>query len=302
MLKRLVTIFLFFAFSWQAYAQDSYKPMGFFMADSIKVGEEVRYSLSFRYPRNWQVLFPDSLSDYGTFEYNDHIYFPTRTVDSLSVDSAVYYLSTFDLKEIQQLQMAVRVKRGGLPFENRYTEEDGVILVPLVTQMPDSLDFKQNTRFGQVPTRVNYPYLLFGFVALLAIASVLFSIYGAGLRRWWRMRILTKQHATFMVKYRERLDQLSNSTDLIGTEKLLFFWKGHLERLYKIPLTKYTTKEFLSFLPDVVEAKDLKAIDRCIYAQAWSADVITHFRALEDAADKAFEDAIQAIKDEAHGK
>jgi hypothetical protein len=118
-------------------AQDQYVLKGTFLKDSVKVGEYIPYSLSITYPAQWQVVFPDSLYDYSPFEFEDKIYFPTQTTDSLSTDSAVYYLSTFELDEIQQLKLGVRVKRGRLDFEEIFTSEDQITLIPLVVQMPD---------------------------------------------------------------------------------------------------------------------------------------------------------------------
>ena len=60
----------------------SLKPRGYFSADTVKVGEPVHYTLTFRYPRNLEVVFPGEEAQYVPFEYLDRTFFPTRS-DSL---------------------------------------------------------------------------------------------------------------------------------------------------------------------------------------------------------------------------
>src|SRR5690348_12171602 len=68
-----------------------------FAADSTRVGENVFFYLTARYPKTQQIVFPDSSFAYSPFELLKKDYFPTRTNDSTSYDSAVYSLRTFEV-------------------------------------------------------------------------------------------------------------------------------------------------------------------------------------------------------------
>jgi hypothetical protein len=43
-------------------------PRGKFLEDSIRIGEPVRFILSFKYPMDFEVIFPDFLYDFSPFE------------------------------------------------------------------------------------------------------------------------------------------------------------------------------------------------------------------------------------------
>lgn len=297
---QLLFCLLFFGLSIQA--QDAYAPKGQFLKDSTKVGELIPYTLSMTYPSSWQVVFPDSLYDFSPFEYENRIYFPTQSNDSLSTDSAVYYLSTFELDEVQTLRMAVRIKRGSLDFEELVTKEAEIALIPLVIQMPDSLNFIQNTTFGSVQTRVNYPYLLFALVAMLVVVGVLYSIYGDRVRRWWIIRQLEKSHRLFLADFDKGMDQLMQLKAAEPAERQLAFWKRYMESILQWPVAKWTTKEIIRQFPDWQLEHEMKTIDRSIYAMEWSEEVLTAFAGLRKQAELSFERVIMEIKEAKDGK
>ena len=83
------------------------EPKGVFLQDSTKIGEEVQFALSVKYDRSLDILLPDSLYRFGTFEYNSREYFPTKTDSTFSYDSVVYHLSTFEIDSVQYLQLPV---------------------------------------------------------------------------------------------------------------------------------------------------------------------------------------------------
>ena len=92
----------------QAQAQDV-SVRGGFLSDSLKIGEQTAFYLSARYPTNLNILFPDSTHGFTPFEYEDKEYFPTETTAGISADSAVYYLTTFEIDRVQLLQLPVYI-------------------------------------------------------------------------------------------------------------------------------------------------------------------------------------------------
>src|SRR5687767_4457976 len=82
---------------------------GGFLSDSLKIGEQTAFYLSARYPSNMTILFPDSTHSFSPFEYQYKEYFLTETKDGVSRDSAVYFLTTFEVDRVQSLQLPVYV-------------------------------------------------------------------------------------------------------------------------------------------------------------------------------------------------
>lgn len=294
MRNQLLLILALLVFAPAVNAQDA-KPTGKFLKDSAKVGEEITYSLSFQYPRNWQILFPDSLSDYGSFEYINRIYFPTRTDSLLSKDSVVYFLQTFELDEIQSLQSAISIRKPGAALQSVISDPAEIRIVPILTQMPDSLNFIQNTQFGTVRTKFNYPYFIAALVALLVLSVVGWSIFGARIQRWMMSRKLRKAHETFLHKFKALHQDLSADIQVYKAENLLILWKNHMEFLEKMPVSKWTTKEILKHLPGYTLETALKTIDRCVYAGSKDASVVNSFGDLEVASQIGYENANKRI-------
>jgi len=101
----MVCVLLWFA-SINSISQEV-KPKGVFLVDSAKIGEQIPYSLSIRYPKQMEFLFPDSNYNFFPFEFNSKNFFITRTDSLVSVDSAIFYLSTFEVEPVQKLFLPV---------------------------------------------------------------------------------------------------------------------------------------------------------------------------------------------------
>jgi len=293
---RLLLIIAISIFSQLAVAQE-YRPKGSFQIDSARVGEDIPYTLSFTYPRDWQVLFPDSLGNYSPFEYSGRIFFPTKS-DSLSTDSTVYFLSTFELDKIQLLRMPVKVRKPNGDTTTLYTDYSQIALIELVTQIPDSLDFKENTFYQNVKTAFNYPYLLAGlFLLTIALISI-WIIFGKRIRKWFAIRRLTKSHVNFLIKYRNLQPEAVFGENLEETEKLLFIWKRYLESLENVPFTKLTTREILKIVNGNGLDQALKTIDRAIYARQKADDLEFAFKVMEEISIDQYQQKVNSIKND----
>ncbi len=291
---RLLLLIAISAFSQLAVAQD-YKPKGSFQVDSVRVGEEIPYALSFTYPKDWQVLFPDSLGNYSPFEYSGRIFFPTET-DSLSSDSTIYYLSTFELDEVQLLRLPVKVRKPNGDTSTLYTDYSQISLIQVVTQLPDSLDFKENTFYRNVKTAFNYPYLLAGLFLLTIALITIWILFGKRIKKWFTLRRLTKVHQNFLGKYRKMQPEAAFGTNFDETEKLLFVWKKYLESLEKAPFTKLTTREILKIVNGNGLDSALRAVDKAIYARQKGEDLDLSFKIMEEVSIDQYQQRVNTIK------
>src|SRR6187549_3906460 len=130
-----------FIFSVITQAQEVKVRAGFF-ADSLEVGEETKFYLSATYPSKLTVLFPDSTFNFAPFEYEDKKYFATQTTDSISYDSVIYVLSTFEIEKVQTLSLPVYAITNSDSVEFN-SNRDTIMLAELVTGVPDSISATQ---------------------------------------------------------------------------------------------------------------------------------------------------------------
>ena len=98
-IKGLIYSFLLLVVSNFTQAQEL-KVEGYFLQDSAMLGEKVSYVLKATYPPELNILFPDSTFHFGNMEFLGKEIFNSYTEDSLTLDSAIYYLSNLSLIHI----------------------------------------------------------------------------------------------------------------------------------------------------------------------------------------------------------
>jgi len=276
------------------------KPQGYFDRDTLKVGEPVTYTLTFRYPKNLEVVFPGQSESYAPFEYLDRSFAPTHSDSLYSYDSVNYELTTFELDSIQSLALPVYIintdDEGKADSTTIYAAIDSIQLSRLLTQMPDSLALKENTTFREVALQFNYPYVLVGIVALILIVVIVYVVFGKQIRKKWQLHKLKKNQKKFQEAFAKALDALRKSPNKQRSESTLLLWKQYMEGLDRLPYTKLTTKEIVNSPAGDNLHQDLKAIDRSIYGKYANGELVRHFEQLELHTNNRFKQKIEEIK------
>ncbi|NJN28733.1 MAG: hypothetical protein HC819_23510 [Cyclobacteriaceae bacterium] len=214
------------------------------MEEEAKIGQEINYSLSVRYNRTLNILFPDSTYNFGTFEYLSHQYFNTKTDSTLSFDSVVYQLATFEIDTIQYLQLPVFVINNKDSISS-LSNPDTIKLVEVIKEMPEKPEMKSNTELVHVHRQFNYPYLLIalGLFAFIVLALLLF--FGRQISKAWRIHRMKKVHQKFVEQFFQLMRDVSGNNPGTSPEHVLAVWKRYLERLEKdqflnLPPKKYS--------------------------------------------------------------
>lgn len=240
-----------------------------FLADSLKIGEKVPFSVTARYPRRLNILYPDSSYSFNPFELESKEYFPTVTKDSISYDSAVYYITSYEVDSIQVFRMPVYVLQGS-DCTVVFGAADSIILKQLVDHVPDSvsaeqLPLKTNTAYLNVSWLFNY-WLAWIILAVLVIAGVIVWVgFGKKIRRYFILKRLNKAHGDFLRRFGDALYQMQNGFSSMKAESALVIWKRYMEGLEEKPYTKFSSKEILRLVDDQELAGALRAIDRMVY-------------------------------------
>lgn len=295
-MTRRVTVFLilFFGLMSLASAQEL-KPRGYFLKDSVKIGESVAYSLSYKDRKNRPVLFPDSLYNFAPFELLDKSYFDTRSDSINSIDSAVYYLATFEIDTVQHLALPVFVFTGedSIPI---FSEKDSIVLNQVVTQMPDSVNLAETRAFQPVSRQFNYPYWMIGLAILGLIALVVGIVWGKEIAKRIRLYRLKKKLEKFREEFDKEIESISAETEKPKIESLLKFWKSYMESLEQVPYTKLTTKEIVKIQQNSSLEETLKSIDKNIYSRLAVSALQNDFEFLKDYSIDRYNHVTEEIK------
>ncbi len=265
-------------------------PQGYFLQDSVKIGEELPYALWARYPKDLDVVFPDSLYDFSPFELDRKVYFPTVTDSLLSLDSVVYYLSTFEIDTVQYLTLPVFIINE-YDSTTRYTTPDSVILDQVITTLPDSAAVIVNTAYQKVPLAFNYPYFTVGAILLAIIVLVTYLVFGQRINRYIKVYRLQRRHRRFIKTFDEAL-----AREPVAVEHTLSLWKNYLEKLLAQPFAKLTTKEIIALTGDEKLGQQLQLTDRYIYGGEQNDGVRNAFEELLLYAIDRFNEKTQEIK------
>lgn len=271
---------------------------GGFLSDSLKIGEETGFYLSARYPEHLNILFPDSTFNFAPFEIQRKKYFPTRTLQGTSHDSAIYYLTTFEVDRIQALSLPAFIVN---PKDCTLleSETDSIRIVQLIPHPPDSLSaqelpLKENTAYQNVFFLFNYPVLLIVVGVLLVLTLIIFVVFGKSIRRHFKLRRLHKDHQNFQQGFTNFIRELNSTFSVSVTESAVVLWKKYMEQLNARPYTKLTTREMMLLENDEMLVKNLKVVDGAIYGH--ETHVVESLESLKDFADQRFSKKIEELK------
>ncbi len=269
-----------------------------FLTDSIKIGEQTGFYLAAHYPEKLTILFPDSAYNFAPFEYQRKKYFATKTEGGVSTDSAVYFLTTFEVDRLQNLQLPVFVVQAKdcTVFQS---PRDSLWITQLVAKVPDSLSaeklpLKMNTAYQKVFFEFNFLVLVIVIFVLLIVALLIWVFFGKKISRYFMMKKLSKNHSRFVHSYNQVLQQVQATWSVISAESAVSIWKKYMEQLETAPYTKLTTRELLRLMKDEALANNLRTIDTAIYGH--EKVMLPALEHLKSFADQRFTKKLEELK------
>lgn len=286
---KVVLLLLFFLQTLAIQAQELV-PRARFMQDSLLVGEPVHFSVSVRYPKNLNLLLPDSTYDFAPFEILGKEFFPTYSDSLYSHDSVVYTLTSFYPDSLLELQLPIYMIQGrdSLPV---WTKSAWIAVgTVLATVETDSLQYESNTAYSPVAYPFNYPYFLLGLIGILVFVASGVAVFGKSVRRKIRLWFLQRRYRSFLESYSEKLNRFQAGDPAVRPDELLLLWKTYLEDLEKRPYTKLTSQEIADIHPDKKNwLQVLRPIDRSIYGYQSGDDLQNSLLQLQQLAQQKFD-------------
>jgi hypothetical protein len=241
------------------------KPKGEFLVRSIKIGQPVKYSLSFYHDPTMELFFPDSSYSFAPFEFISKEYFPTNTKDRLSLDSAIYTLRTFEVKNSLELALPVFIINQG-DTTHQFSSHDKILIKQYVQEPLDSLVLKSDALYEPVSLEFNYPY--YAFIVFLIIISLvlIYFVFGKSVLRNYRLYVMYNNHILFLKTFDKLYKEMEVSPNPDAMEKVLGEWKNYLTKLEQKPINTFTTTEIISLFNKEDLKENLQLVDRSIYS------------------------------------
>ncbi|MEQ8338391.1 MAG: hypothetical protein RIA62_13635 [Cyclobacteriaceae bacterium] len=268
---------------------------GGFVQDSIGIGEPVQYWLSASYPKQLQLVFPDSNYNFRFFELVDKKFTTTRVRESGYFDSAVYTLRSFEIDSVQYLNLpAIFINQRDSNLI--YAPMDSIYTIHMVAAVSDTVQLIENTAFREVAGNVNYPLIWILVIVLIIIGVTVFLVFGKRIKKYFILKRLSREYRTFSDNLTAAIRKMKDHKDQKEAEHALITWKVFMEKLEKKPYTSLTSKEILGFT-ETRELKDvLKNIDRSIYGGMVTDDLYKEFQSIEDFTQHRYGIVTESIK------
>lgn len=268
---------------------------GYFLKDSAMLGERVGYVLKATYPSSMDILFPDSAFNYGGMAFLSKQTFTSFTTDSLTLDSAVYYLSNFSLEPVKSYQLPVfEVLRydsiSHLPLEA------SLHLVLTIAELPDVLTFQENNTYQKISQGFNYPLLAMVLVAITILLIGSYFIFGQKIRDAYFVYLEKKKRKKFLLQWQQAKERLVLQPDLSSADELLGLWKSYMESLTGHPYREWTTTEIAEHLAQPALLKDIRDIEIIIYADRVSENLDNACQNLTAISENTFDEKIKSYR------
>jgi hypothetical protein len=261
--KRLLII-IFSVFSIAAKGQEVVVS-GYFMQDSAKLGERVGYVLKASYPESKQLIFPDSVYNFGELVLLEKQTFISKTAEGLTLDSAIYFLSNFSLEPSIFLSLPV--------YElARY---DSVTYFPLEAELklkltldsiPEQPIFQENNVYQPLNKPINWIVTSLLIGGILLLLGVFYFLFNKKITGFFTQLSEKRRWKKFEKKWKFQTAELSKNPSIELADEVIGLWKGYLESITKQPIKEWTSSEIGEKLEDPKIFNSLRAIDMIIYA------------------------------------
>lgn len=265
---------------------------GYFTQDSAKLGERVTYVLKATYPSQLNILFPDSLHNYGSMEFLEKQTFRSYSQDTVTVDSAVYFLSNFSLDPVKNYRLPVYEI---LRYDSiAHMPADATLALKLIIDnMPDALAFQQTNAYQKVLQAFNYPVLIISIIAFVTLVAVALYFFGGKIKSWWLVHLEKQRRKRFLDRWEKAKQTFLDKKSVETADELLGIWRGYMETITGEPFREWTSTEIASYFQQPELIRDLREIEVVIYANRVTEGIYVACDRLTGLSEEAYQSKIK---------
>ena len=263
-MKYLILSLLILQSSYSLNAQKiEYK--GYFVKENKTIGDTIYFISTINYPKNIEIIQPDSSNNYKTFEYIDKLIFPSLKIEDRILDSTIYLLRTFNTDTIQSLKLSSYIINNNDSLKITSTE-DNLIISNQIQKIDQSLKVKYNTILSKINKLINYKYVTYIIAVILLIIGLTYILFGKKIIIFFKIHRLKKAFKSFENKFEKQQIIYKKEKSKNEIEKLLIIWKVFMEFISNKTYLSSTTKEIKKFNNNKKIITSLKEFDKNIYS------------------------------------
>tara|TARA_B100000929_G_scaffold148211_1_gene117489 strand:+ start:205 stop:1092 length:888 start_codon:yes stop_codon:yes gene_type:complete len=237
----------------------------YFIKENKTIGDTIYFISTINYPKNIEIIQPDSSNDYKTFEYIDKLIFPSLKIEDRVLDSTIYLLRTFNTDTIQSLKLSSYIINNNDSLKITSTEDD-LIISNQIKKIDQSLKVKYNTILSKINKLINYKYVTYIIAIILLIIGLTYILFGKKIVIFFKIHRLKKAFKSFETKFQKQQIIYKKEKSKNEIEKLLVIWKVFMEFISNKTYLSSTTKEIEKFNSNKKIISSLKEFDKNIYS------------------------------------
>ena len=241
------------------------KYKGYFIKENKTIGDTIYFISTINYPKNIEIIQPDSSNDYKTFEYIDKLIFPSLKIEDRILDSTIYLLRTFNTDTIQSLKLSSYIINNNDSVKITSTEDD-IIISNQIKKIDQSLKVKYNTILSKINKLINYKYVTYIIAIILLIIGLTYILFGKKIVIFFKIHRLKKAFKSFETKFQKQQMIYKKEKSKSEVEKVLVIWKVFMEFISNKTYLSSTTKEIEKFNNNKKIISSLKEFDKNIYS------------------------------------
>ena len=260
-MKKLILICILF--SHKIYSQEIDYNI-FFKEESVKIGDTITLISTLRYPKNIEIIQPDSSYKFIPFEFLDKIIFESSTSNNFIYDSTIYLLQTFELDSIQSIYLKSYIINTSDSLEI-LSNNDNILTISLVNEKNSKI--KANTLLERINSIFNLKKYSIITGVIFSILILIYLVFRKKINKYFKIKRIKSETDFFKNEFDYILNKYLNTNNIKFLENLILKWKRFMEKLSKKPYSSSTTSEISIFNKNIKSIKTLKEIDKCIYSE-----------------------------------
>ena len=236
----------------------------FFKEESVKIGDSITLISTLKYPKNIEIIQPDSSYKFIPFEFLDKIVFESSSSNNIIFDSTIYILQTFELDSIQSIYLKSYIINTSDSLEI-LSNTDKIRTISLVNEKNSKT--KTNTLLEKINSIFNSKKFLIITGVIFSVLVLIYLLFRKKINKYFKIKRIKSETDFFKNEFDTILSSYLNTNDIKFLENLLLKWKRFMEKLSKKPYSSSTSSEISLFNKNIKIIKTLKEIDRCIYSE-----------------------------------
>jgi hypothetical protein len=229
-------LFLCIGLSFYSEAQN---PRLRFLKNSAGIADDILITLTFSHLAAEDVFFPKNGSYFKPFELVNSVYFTTKTIDSISTDSILYTIKSYEVDSIKSLALPVWTVKDG-DSTVFWSNIDSLFFKGII---PDSLLHQTKLHVGidfikRKERKMSGSLKI--FLACLLLLSLLVIAFLDRIRAQINLLKYRKKQNDFIERFKKIMLGSASSEELRDAS---FLWRNHMTWLEDLPFNTLSSVE-----------------------------------------------------------